>query len=61
MVVGLRESVATRITEEIGLKPEITYGPDKEIREGFVYSQSVREGERVNDGDTLKIGVSTGP
>jgi uncharacterized protein Veg len=30
------------------------------MRDGFVYSQSVREGLTADEGDTVKLRVSTG-
>jgi beta-lactam-binding protein with PASTA domain len=61
MVVGLKGPLATQVTEQAGLKSEVTYGPDRDMREGFVYSQSIREGTTTDEGDTLQIWVSTGP
>jgi hypothetical protein len=59
-LVGLRESLATQTAEGKGLKAEVTHGPDKDMRKGFVYSQSIREGSIAHEGDTIKIVVSTG-
>jgi len=61
VLVGLRESRATQFAEQIGLKPEVMHGRDEDMRTGFVYSQSVREGSMVDEGDTIKLWVSTGP
>jgi len=61
LVVGLREPLATQVTEQAGLKPAITYGPDSDTPQGFVYWQSIREGSTAHEGDMLTIRVSTGP
>ncbi|MGI8862230.1 MAG: PASTA domain-containing protein [Gaiellaceae bacterium] len=58
--VGLRASVATGVAEQFGLKPEVTYGKNSEIRKGFVYSQSLKVGSKAREGDMLTLSVSSG-
>ena len=60
-VVGLREPLATQVVERAGLVPEIRRAPDADIRRGFVYFQSPREGSTADENDMLRISVSTGP
>ena len=59
-LVGLQEPLATQVVEEAGLQPTVTYGPGRDIREGFVYSQNPREGSIVEDGETVTLRVATG-
>jgi beta-lactam-binding protein with PASTA domain len=61
MLVGLKESVATQAARQAGLRPDVTYGrpDDRNVPEGVVYSQSIREGSIAEDGDTVTLWVST--
>jgi beta-lactam-binding protein with PASTA domain len=43
------------------LDVQVKHMSDGEMRQGFVVSQSIREGTQVSEGDTLTIWVSTGP
>ena len=60
-VVGLREPLAIQVIGEANLVAHVTRQPDSEIDAGLVYFQSPREGSEVEEGDVLRISVSTGP
>jgi beta-lactam-binding protein with PASTA domain len=60
-VVGLRGPLAEQVTRNTELDVQVRHMSDGEMRQGFVVSQSIREGTQVSEGDTLTIWVSTGP
>jgi serine/threonine-protein kinase len=60
-VVGLREEPAAARIERAGLVPQVVSRPSREQEEGFVFRQEPTGGSRVEEGDTVRIFVSTGP
>lgn len=60
-VVGLREPLAIRVIEEAKLVPQVTRKSDSGVDAGLVYFQSPREGVEAEEGDVVRISVSTGP
>lgn len=60
-VVGLSSEEAVRKLSEVGLKSDVTeHRVHNEIEEGYIISQSHVEGEKVKEGFTIKLVVSSG-
>ncbi len=60
-VVGLSTEEAVRTLTSVGLKSDITeHRVHNEIKEGYIISQSYPEGDKVKEGFTIKLVVSSG-
>jgi serine/threonine-protein kinase len=59
-VAGMEQSEAQKTLEDLGLKVEIEEQENKKVEAGYVIEQSIKEGEEVTTGETIKLTVSKG-
>jgi serine/threonine-protein kinase len=59
-VVGIQAALAVQDIEEAGLVPNVRRVSNSDVEEGIVFAQSPTEGTRVDEGDVVRIDVSSG-
>ena len=59
-VVGIPQALAVQQIEEAGLIPNVRPVSNSDVEEGVVFSQTPTEGTRVDEGDVVRIDVSSG-
>jgi len=60
-VLGKSQNEATRLLEDAGFVVAVNEVYDETVPEGEVISQSVKPEDRIAEGSTITIDVSTGP
>jgi serine/threonine-protein kinase len=59
-VVGIQESLAEAAIEEAGLVPNVRRVSSSDVEEGLVIAQFPTEGTRVDEGEIVRIDISSG-
>jgi serine/threonine-protein kinase len=59
-VVGIQASLAVQDIEDAGLVPNVRRVSNSDVEEGVVFAQSPTEGTRVDEGEIVRIDVSSG-
>ena len=59
-VVGIPQALAVNNIEEAGLVPRVNRVSNSDVEEGTVFAQSPTEGTRVDEGEVVRIDVSSG-
>ena len=59
-VVGIQAALAVQDLEEAGLVPQVRRVSNSDVEEGLVFGQDPTEGTRVDEGEVVRIDVSSG-
>ncbi len=59
-VVGIQAALAVQDLEEAGLVPQVRRVSNSDVEEGLVFAQDPTEGTRVDEGEVVRIDVSSG-
>ena len=59
-VVGIQAALAVEDIEDAGLVPQVRRVSNSDVEEGVVFAQDPTEGTRVDEGDVVRIDVSSG-
>jgi beta-lactam-binding protein with PASTA domain len=59
-VVGIQAALAVQDIEEAGLVPNVRRVSNSDVEEGLVFAQFPTEGTRVDEGEVVRIDVSSG-